>query len=102
MIAEFNTFGSPTSKQARKEMSDMLGVDWTGWIGRYYLDLSQGSEIPNWAVKTTLSNMMHLGPLKDQGSYLYMNQGKLLYSEKALKPVNLVVVLSLMRVVLWN
>ena len=50
LIAEFNTFGSPTDKDTRTAMYEILGVRWSGWIGRYFPDLSSDGEIPEWAV----------------------------------------------------
>lgn len=51
LIAEFNTFGSPTNEWSRKALYELLGIKWTGWIGRYFEDMSTGKEVPNWAVK---------------------------------------------------
>lgn len=51
LIAEFNTLGSPTEEAAREEMYDILGVRWSGWIGRYFADLTPGVEVPEWAVR---------------------------------------------------
>lgn len=47
LIAEFNTFASPTSASARDKVSNLLNVDWTGWIGRYFPELD-GEEVPSW------------------------------------------------------
>lgn len=50
VIVEFNTFGSPTSYAVKERLYDMLEVEWTGWIGRYFFELSEGVEVPIWAV----------------------------------------------------
>jgi hypothetical protein len=50
LISEFNTFASPTSDTVRAKISNLLDLDWTGWIGRYFSDLNS-SEVPEW-VKT--------------------------------------------------
>ncbi|MFC5404787.1 hypothetical protein [Cohnella soli] len=50
LIAEFNTFGSPTEADVREEMYGLLGLRWSGWIGRYFADLSEGGEVPKWAI----------------------------------------------------
>ncbi|WP_409299865.1 hypothetical protein [Peribacillus sp. SCS-155] len=47
LIAEFNTFASPTQTAAREQMSNILNVDWTGWTGRYFEHL-ENKEVPNW------------------------------------------------------
>jgi hypothetical protein len=49
LIAEFNTFASPTSGVARRQMEELLGLRWSGWTGRYFRDLSDDAEVPAWA-----------------------------------------------------
>lgn len=36
VIAEFNSFSSPTNEAAREQIYDLLGLRWTGWISRYF------------------------------------------------------------------
>ena len=48
LIAEFNTLGSPTGEDARKTLEAALGVRWTRWIGRYFADLDDVAEVPQW------------------------------------------------------
>ncbi|WP_107924169.1 hypothetical protein [Lysinibacillus parviboronicapiens] len=52
LIAEYNSFASPTSQAVRAELQDYLGISWTGWIGRYFneLDFHKNLEIPQWVV----------------------------------------------------
>ncbi|MCM3216211.1 hypothetical protein M3612_17055 [Niallia taxi] len=47
LIAEFNTFASPTSDEAREKITTLLNVSWSGWIGRNFSDLN-GDEVPVW------------------------------------------------------
>lgn len=47
-IAEFNTFGSPATPEVRSRISNILNADWTGWIGRYFPDMTS-EEVPVWA-----------------------------------------------------
>ncbi len=49
LIAEFNTFASPTKGAARDRLESLLGLDWTEWSGRYFEELSHPTEIPAWA-----------------------------------------------------
>jgi hypothetical protein len=49
LIAEFNTFASPTSGPARRQMEELLGLRWSGWTGRYFRELSDVAEVPAWA-----------------------------------------------------
>ena len=50
LVAEFNTFGSPTYGAVRERLYDLLHVEWTGWIGRYFFDLTEGVEVPVWVI----------------------------------------------------
>jgi hypothetical protein len=51
LISEFNTIASPTTTEVRTEMEDILGIKWSGWIGRYFSDLSKdNSELPRWLI----------------------------------------------------
>ncbi|MED4455281.1 hypothetical protein [Metabacillus fastidiosus] len=47
LVAEFNTFGSPTEEGAREKFYELLNIEWTGWIGRYFQDLAT-DEVPVW------------------------------------------------------
>lgn len=52
LVAEFNTFASPTKEKVRTEVQDLLGVEWTGWSGRYFVDLNKNNdEVPRWLIK---------------------------------------------------
>ncbi len=48
LVAEFNTLGSPTGEEARAVLEATLGVRWTRWIGRFFPDLSDRAEVPDW------------------------------------------------------
>lgn len=50
LIAEYNTFASPTNEAVKNSVTDYLGIDWTGWNGRYFdeLDPHKNKEIPQW------------------------------------------------------
>lgn len=47
LIAEFNTFGSPTEQRVREEFYELLNLRWTGWMGRYFNNLAN-DEVPVW------------------------------------------------------
>lgn len=42
-IGEYNILGAPTTKGVREQLERMLGVNWTGWKGKYYKELAQVS-----------------------------------------------------------
>jgi len=47
--AEFNTFASPTHGEPRERLEKVLGLDWTGWAGRFFEQLENKEEVPAWA-----------------------------------------------------
>ena len=51
-IAEYNAFASPTKREVRESLTDYLGVNWSGWTGRYFdeLDFNKNREIPQWII----------------------------------------------------
>lgn len=49
VIAEFNTFASPTQAAERKRLENFFGVHWTGWTGRFFQQLENPEEVPAWA-----------------------------------------------------
>jgi hypothetical protein len=48
VVAEFNSLGSPTGEESRRRMERILGVRWTRWIGRFFAELSDEQEVPQW------------------------------------------------------
>ena len=50
LIAEFNTAASPTNLSDRLTLGRLLGLNWRGWIGKYFEDLSPSGEVPVWVV----------------------------------------------------
>ncbi len=49
VVAEFNTFASPTVGDTRRRLEELFGLRWSGWTGRYFRDLSDTNEVPPWA-----------------------------------------------------
>jgi len=48
IIGEFSTFASPTDAALRARMEKVMGVRWTGWIGRYFVDFRDEKDVPKW------------------------------------------------------
>ena len=51
LVAEFNTFHPPTPEGARESLEQILGLHSTGWMGRYFADLSNREDVPSWAYR---------------------------------------------------
>ncbi len=51
LVVEFNSYSSPTDNTVRQNMTEFLGVNWTGWSGRYFTELADsGEEVPAWVI----------------------------------------------------
>ena len=52
ILNEFNMIASPTSGTVRREYEKHFGVNWSGWVGRYYddLDTLRNKDIPRWLI----------------------------------------------------
>ncbi len=48
IMAEFNTFATPTEATPRHRMEALLGVHWSGWSGRRVDDFADKREIARW------------------------------------------------------
>ncbi|MGI6349022.1 MAG: hypothetical protein ACOXZ0_03810 [Eubacteriales bacterium] len=63
-IAEYNAFASPTQKEVREGITSYLGINWSGWIGRYFeeLDFHKNEEIPQWIIEEFGESWNYSGP----------------------------------------
>ncbi len=48
VVAEYNTFATPTPSYVQAQMYEVLGTRWSGWTGMYVNDLSKSGETPPW------------------------------------------------------
>jgi len=48
VLAEFNTFASPTPLPVRERVEKLFGVRWTRWVARYWPNLQDANEVPSW------------------------------------------------------
>ncbi|OJF92550.1 hypothetical protein [Alkalibacterium sp. 20] len=53
LIAEFNSFASPTDQIVRNRFTSLLGLKWEGWMARYFdeLDPALNDELPTWMIE---------------------------------------------------
>lgn len=52
VLAEFNTFASPTEDGPRARLEATFGVRWTHWVARYWPNLQDANEVPRWVGHT--------------------------------------------------
>ena len=48
VIAEYNTFATPTSDHIQTQAYEMFRAQWTGWAGLYVRELSRSGDAPSW------------------------------------------------------
>ncbi|MBN2598710.1 MAG: hypothetical protein JXR82_18160 [Marinifilaceae bacterium] len=79
IIAEFNFFASPTSELVRKQTEQLLGVKWSGWVGKYYstLDTVLDPEIPRWVPDLYKKNYRKEYDFKNAGIVLVDNNERI-------------------------
>jgi len=51
IVAEFNTIEYPTNEKVKKEVEEIFGFKWSGWIGRYFAELKRDIEVPIWVIE---------------------------------------------------
>lgn len=76
LIAEFNTFASPTEPAIQERMYNLLNIKWSGWMGRYFSDLAN-TEVPNW-VKENLANQGQEWDYQGSG-FVFINKENFVY-----------------------
>lgn len=83
IIAEFNLFASPTSPVIRRQTEELLGIKWTGWVGKYYqtLDTVLDPEIPGWIPDLYRKNYKKEYKFQKGGIVLVDNKEKIIILE---------------------
>lgn len=51
LVLEFNSFAKPTPPAVRTSVEQLMGVRWSGWVGRFMADLGDQGDIPYWFPK---------------------------------------------------
>lgn len=64
LIAEYNTFASPTPTDVTDSVTKYLGIEWSGWTGRFFDELNPelNLEIPQWVVDEFDDEWNYEGP----------------------------------------
>ena len=58
IIGEYNFFAHPTDDLVRRRTEDLLGIHWSGWIGKYFnnLNMEKNKSLPIWIVELYNNN----------------------------------------------
>ncbi|MBI9096752.1 MAG: hypothetical protein JEY71_17985 [Sphaerochaeta sp.] len=71
LIAEFNTFATPTPSYIQAQLYEMFRSRWTGWSGQFVEDLSSQGETPSWILAQHEANSSQSWPYTGSGIILY-------------------------------
>jgi len=82
LIAEFNSLGAPTQPAIRNQMEQALGVDWLGWTGRYYADLSSSAEVPQGVIAAYETNGKRTWDFRGAGLVLISDDNRVIVLEQ--------------------
>jgi len=83
LVVEFNTLASPTDAATHARLSNALGVEWTGWIGRQFTNLKQSNEeIPRWVFRNYEKQYNRKWDFKGKGYVFVKNDDTLVVLEQ--------------------
>jgi hypothetical protein len=83
IIAEFNCIGSPTSLGNRLKFEKLFGMQWTGWVGRYFesFDTTQNKELPHWLINNYKRENGNKWPFSKSGIAFLSNNDRVVILE---------------------
>lgn len=82
LIAEYNTFNTPTSEKNRAQMEEILGIRWQEWMGRYFVDLRRDQEVSNWMIEQYEAKTDQRWEFTGEGYVLTSNWGDIIVLER--------------------
>lgn len=94
VLAEFSIFGSPTPEVIRSRAEELLGIHFTGWVGRYYeeLDTALNTELPHWIPELYTQQFNEPYALSGPGVGFFNEDGRILVlsSSEMVHPVPII------------
>lgn len=82
IVGEFNTASAPTNKENRDQLGEIFRLNWEGWSGRYFKDLSEGIEVPVWAIRSYEEEYKKEWAFTGEGYILVSDSDKVVVFEK--------------------
>lgn len=83
LIAESDVFSTNTEKPVQNELQSLFGVKYTTWAGRYFPDMSDLKDVPDWAQTLYESQYGRKWNYKGPGILLASDKGELVVLEKS-------------------
>lgn len=83
IIAEFNTFATPTPDSIAKDFEQTFKIKWTGWIGKYFdsFDTVKSNELPKWLIANYKAQNNNKWPFKKSGVAFVNKNNKIVVLE---------------------
>ncbi|MFO7940292.1 MAG: hypothetical protein R6U66_11150 [Bacteroidales bacterium] len=80
ILAEYNLYNGPTPNLVRSKVEQLLGLQWSGWTGKYFahLDTLRKTTLPGWIVSRYKSQNGGEWPFSGSGVVLVHKYGKIL------------------------
>lgn len=85
IIGEFNTASAPTNIANREQLSEIFRLNWLGWSGRYFKDLTKGVEIPSWTVSDYEAQSGEKWNFEGEGFVLVSDNDKVVVLRKGIE-----------------
>ena len=83
IIAEYNILSPPTAPLERNKTETIFGIHWTGWSGKYYMDLNPETnpDFPKWIVKLYEKQSLETWPFTNSGIIMVKNDNRVVVLE---------------------
>ncbi|MGB4658402.1 MAG: hypothetical protein WBI07_04425 [Mobilitalea sp.] len=78
IIGEFNILQEPTDSGSREELEKIFGINWTGWAGKYYDDLTKDIEVSSVMIDQYEKNEHTTWNYSDSGYVLASSDGQVI------------------------
>lgn len=82
LIAESDVFSSTSEESIRGEIESLFGITYTGWAGRYFKDLGDFTDLPEWANTLHETQYGRQWDYSGEGVLLASDSGELIVLEK--------------------
>jgi hypothetical protein len=84
VLTEFNVIATPTPEPVRRSFEELYDVNWTGWTGRFFLNLENTpvNELPTWIVREYEAQWKRKWAFMKSGLVLVHESGRILVLEQ--------------------
>ena len=84
IIGEFNISSLPTKIEVKNEIENLFGIEFSGWIGRFILDMQDLKDVPSWALSLYETQYGKVWDLSGSGIILVSENSELVILQKGI------------------